>query len=89
MKVTLLGRPGCSLCDEAQRELEAYLAAGGGTGRFAVEVEVINIETDDRLHRRYLERIPVILVDGEEVSEWFFDADAFEAATAPRAKGPG
>ena len=89
MKVTLLGRPGCSLCEEAETELEAYLATRSETGGLAVEVEVINIETDDGLHRRYLERIPVIVVDGEEVSEWFFDEDAFEAAIASRAKGSG
>lgn len=87
----MLGRPGCSLCDEAEAELEAFLAGWEDSRKNAtgIEIEVVNIETDDELHRRYLERIPLILLDGEEVCEWVFEADAFEAALARRMQGPG
>ena len=40
------------------------------------EADEINIETDDALHARYLERIPVVAVDGEELSEYFVDEEA-------------
>ncbi len=39
----------------------------------AFEVEEVDIETDDALHAAYLERIPVICLDGEHVSDYFVD----------------
>jgi hypothetical protein len=33
----------------------------------------VNIEDDENLHRRYLERIPVLQLDGEEISDFFVD----------------
>jgi hypothetical protein len=44
--------------------------------RAAFEVHEINIETDDALHARYLERIPVIALDGEELFDFFVDEEA-------------
>jgi Glutaredoxin-like domain (DUF836) len=38
---------------------------------FALEER--DIEADDDLHRRYLERIPVIALDGEELFDFFLD----------------
>jgi hypothetical protein len=43
------------------------------------ELEEIDIESDEALHRRYLERIPVVTVDGELVSELILDRDALRA----------
>jgi hypothetical protein len=43
------------------------------------ELREIDIDGDDRLLRRYLERIPVVAVDGETVSELTLDADALRA----------
>ena len=68
--VTLYSRPGCHLCDEARTILERMRE------RTPFEVDEINIETDDALHARYLERIPVVAVDGEELSEYFVDEEA-------------
>jgi len=73
--VTLYGREGCHLCDEARREL---LCLRGGTADF--ELLEVDIESDDRLHRELLERIPVIDVDGVRTCELFLDADAVLAA---------
>jgi hypothetical protein len=39
-----------------------------------------DIEADDDLLRRYLERIPVVAVDGRELSDFFVDEDALRAA---------
>jgi glutaredoxin len=68
--VTLYSRPGCHLCEEARSALQAV------QGRAAFELEEINIETDDVLHARYLERIPVIALDGEELFDFFVDEEA-------------
>jgi glutaredoxin len=65
--VTLYTRPGCHLCDEARAKLEKLRAEVG------FEVEEVDIETDDALHAAYLERIPVICLDGEHVSDYFVD----------------
>ncbi len=35
----------------------------------------MDIESDDELHRRYLERIPVISLDGEELYDFFVDEE--------------
>jgi hypothetical protein len=45
--------------------------------RFALEE--VDITTDDDLHRRYLERIPVITIDGEHVFDHYVDEAALEA----------
>jgi glutaredoxin len=67
--VILYGRPGCHLCDEARGALNA-LSAGRG---FALRE--VDIECDQGLHARYLERIPVVEVDGEVVSELAFEPE--------------
>jgi Glutaredoxin-like domain (DUF836) len=43
------------------------------------ELEEIDIEVNDELHARFLERIPVVELDGEIVSELFLDADGLRA----------
>ncbi len=72
--VVLYGRPDCHLCDEARAGLERL-----GRDGVAFELTEIDIESDDRLLRRYLERIPVIELDGEIVSELFLDSDALRS----------
>ncbi len=45
-------------------------------------LEVVDIESDDALLARYLERIPVVAVDGEERFQFFVDERALARATA-------
>jgi glutaredoxin len=68
--VTLYSRPGCHLCEEARVVLERVRE------RVDFNVHEINIEDDDALHLRYLERIPVIALDGEELFDYFVDQEA-------------
>ena len=65
--VVLYGRADCHLCDEARAVLERV--------RADVPFHLVerDIERDDALHRRYLERIPVVEVAGEEVFEFFVE----------------
>ena len=72
--LTLFARPGCHLCEEA-REVVAELAAAGHEFR----LEEVDIDSDDELLKTYLERIPVIAVDGEVVSELVPDRGALRA----------
>lgn len=63
--VVLYGRPGCHLCDDAREVLERVRSEVP----FALSER--DITHDDALHRAYLERIPVVTIDGEEVFELF------------------
>ena len=65
--VVLYTRPGCHLCDDARAMLERARA----TIPFALQER--NIDEDDALLRRHLERIPVIEVDGTEAFELVID----------------
>jgi hypothetical protein len=38
----------------------------------------VDITTDDVLHARYLERIPVVSLNGEELFDFFVDEAALE-----------
>ena len=66
-RVVLYGRPDCHLCDDAREQL---LALQPELGFALVERD---IEADDELLKRYLERIPVIEVDGREAFELLVD----------------
>jgi glutaredoxin len=65
--VTLYTRPGCHLCDDARAALERLRE------RAAFTVHEVDITSDDALHRRYLERIPVIALAGEELCDYVVD----------------
>jgi hypothetical protein len=65
--VVLYGREGCCLCDDA-RELLLRVRA---EHPFCFTERDIN--ADDELLRRYLERIPVVTIDGAEAFELFVD----------------
>jgi glutaredoxin len=71
--VTLYTRPGCHLCDDARAALHELRE------RMSFELREIDIETDDALHAAYLERIPVICLDGEHVSDYFLDEPTLTA----------
>ena len=66
-QVVLFGREGCCLCDEAREVLMRVRAQQP----FAFEER--DIESDDALLRAYLERIPVVTIDGVEAFELFID----------------
>jgi glutaredoxin len=68
--VVLYGRPGCHLCDDAREALLRLRADR------PFRLEEVDIEQSEELLRRYLERIPVVCVDGQEVCELFVDEEA-------------
>jgi glutaredoxin len=62
-RLVLYGRPGCHLCDHARAVLQ----------RIGEPFAEIDIEDDDALLAAYLERIPVVALDGEELFDFFVD----------------
>ena len=73
-RLVLYGRPDCHLCDEARDRLRGMLADG-----LSFELEEVDIDSDEELLRRFLERIPVIELDGEIVSELGLDVGGLRA----------
>jgi len=71
-RLTLYGKPGCCLCDEARQ----VVAALRETVPF--ELEEVDVSLDPVLHRRYGERIPVVAVDGEDALELRVEALALQ-----------
>jgi glutaredoxin len=69
----LYGRAGCCLCDDARERLEELAPQLG----FALVER--DIESDERLLRAYLERIPVIVLDGEELCDLRLDEGRLRA----------
>jgi glutaredoxin len=66
-EIVLYGRPGCHLCDEARVVLERIRA------ELPFALTECDIDSDDALVKAYLERIPVIALDGEELFDFFVD----------------
>jgi glutaredoxin len=72
--VKLYARPDCHLCDEARAGLESLRSDG-----LDFELEEVDINSDESLLKRYVERIPVVEVNGEIVSELWLDTDGLRA----------
>lgn len=69
--VTVYSRPGCHLCAEA---ISALVALHGEGYRF--DLHEVDIESEELLLRRMLEKIPVVEIDGIVVSELILDEAA-------------
>jgi len=65
--VTLYGKPGCHLCEDALAAVERVRSER------SFELNQVDISLDPVLHRRYGERIPVLELAGEEVFEYVVD----------------
>ncbi|HEX2414261.1 MAG TPA: glutaredoxin family protein [Thermoleophilaceae bacterium] len=68
--VTLYGKPGCHLCDDARAVVERVRE------QRPFELEEVDVSLDPVLHSRYGERIPVVELDGQELSEFFVDEES-------------
>jgi glutaredoxin len=63
--ITVYSTPDCHLCHEAMDVLR------GLQGELSFGLTELDITQDEQLHRAYFERIPVVLLDGEELCEYF------------------
>ncbi len=68
--LTLYGKPGCHLCDDARAAVAQVLS------ELDLKLREVDVSLDPVLHRRYGERIPVLELDGEELFEYFVDPHA-------------
>jgi glutaredoxin len=87
IELTLIGKPGCHLCEDAEsavdRVLTAFLTANPSV---SVSIEQKNILDDAELAARYSEEIPVLLINGKVHNYWRIDEERFASALNSLAK---
>ena len=76
IELTLIGKPGCHLCDDAEAVVVEVLSEFGD----AVSLTKQNILDDDALLARYSEEIPVLLIDGKVHNYWRIDPERLRSA---------
>ena len=75
-QLTLYSAQGCHLCESALRVIEAVRA------EIPFDFEEVDITGDEELERRFRERIPVVMVDGEEAFTFFVHPDGLRRRLA-------
>ena len=79
-RLTLVHRRDCELCEEMLAELEALKE------RVALPpLELVDVESDPELERRYGLNVPVLLLDGTVVCRHRLDADELIRLLRPHA----
>ncbi|HEX5763579.1 MAG TPA: glutaredoxin family protein [Solirubrobacterales bacterium] len=73
-QVVVYSRPGCHLCEEALGGILSLREEG-----YRFDLHEVDIESEELLFKRLLERIPVVEVDGRVVSELVLDEAALRA----------
>jgi hypothetical protein len=88
--LTLIVKPGCHLCEEAElviatvlEELATDAAALGGA---VITLEHVNMLESEELTDRYSDEIPVLLIDGKVHNYWRIDPVRLRTALEEKAK---
>lgn len=79
--LTLIGKPGCHLCDDAREVVASVLqqlAVEAPAGEILFEEK--SILDDPALHERFVEEIPVVLINGAVHNYWRIDPVRLKAA---------
>ena len=86
--MTLIGKPGCHLCDEARDAIDGVLLEFRKANPTAqVVVEEQNILEDEALRLKYSEEIPVLLIDGKMHNYWRIDDERLMRALYAKVRG--
>lgn len=73
-RITLIGKPGCHLCDDARAVIERVCA---DTGESFIERSILD---EPELMASYAEQVPVTLVDGKQHDYWRVDEQRLRKA---------
>ena len=73
--LTLIGKPGCHLCDDARAVVTSVIADFS-----SVALEEFSILDDTALYEKYVEEIPVLLLNGKVHNIWRVDPDRLRNA---------
>jgi glutaredoxin len=74
VNVILYVKDECSLCEDAEQMLRHLQK------RLRFSLEIVDVENDPEAYRRYRDKVPVLLIDGEEVPAAPVDEDRLLAA---------
>ena len=69
VSVTVYTRENCHLCEEAIATIERVAEEGD----VAVELELVDVDTDADLREAYGERVPYVLLDGSPAFKYRVD----------------
>lgn len=75
-RVVVYHAAGCHLCERALAQVAALRAELG------FELELVDVDGDEELERRYRELLPVVEIDGERAFTYFVHEDAFRRRLA-------
>jgi glutaredoxin len=79
--ITLIGKPGCHLCDTARDTIAAVVGQlEPEVSAPAISVEELSILDDPALLDRYVDEIPVVLINGRVHNIWRVDPERLRAA---------
>ncbi|MEX1078201.1 MAG: glutaredoxin family protein [Homoserinimonas sp.] len=79
--LTLIGKPGCHLCDDAREVIAAVIAEMEGVASSPdVILTEVSILDDAELHDKYVEEIPVVLLNGKVHNIWRVDPTRLRTA---------
>jgi glutaredoxin len=73
MRITLYTRVGCHLCQEAERVLREQRVVT------PFQLDLVDVDRDPELVRRYGVRVPVVAVDDVELFEYEVPVDLLQA----------
>jgi len=65
--LTLYSRAGCHLCEVMHEELQPYI------DQYRLSLQIVDIDSDDDLLRRYAVMIPVLVLDGKTICQYRLD----------------
>jgi glutaredoxin len=82
--VTLVGKPGCHLCDDARAVVQRVAEE---TGADVEELDITAEGFDPALKEEYWEQIPVTLVNGARHDFWRVDAERLRKAITTASRG--
>ena len=78
LRLTLIGKPDCHLCDDARAVVDSVVSELGDGA--SVTREELSILDDAELYEKHWDEIPVLLIEGRVHGIWRFDAARLRAA---------
>ena len=70
IRLTIIGKPGCHLCDDAEEVINEVTSEFDSAN---ITLEHKNVLEDEKLFKKYSEEIPVLLINGKVHNYWRID----------------
>lgn len=78
IQLTFVSKPDCHLCDTARDVVDGVVAELGSEA--SVEIEELSILDHPDLYEKYVEEIPVVLINGRVHNIWRVDPARLKTA---------